>query len=149
MYYHLFKTSFAGWAKHFLHFLLLPFLKNYISEEFFCHSLGYLLWSSFCPVTSKTDQKKVSRCILLIIFIFSGILFLETPKFGNLMKNITVTVGRDAVLTCVVENLSIFKVISKLILRQFQVLFSKFSTILIQLVDHLIIQFLDSSSKAD
>ncbi|XP_065213487.1 neurotrimin-like isoform X1 [Planococcus citri] len=38
------------------------------------------------------------------------ILFSEIPKFGNLMKNVTVTVGRDTVLTCVVENLSTFKV---------------------------------------
>lgn len=47
-----------------------------------------------------------------MFLFFLGILYLETPKFGNLMKNITVTVGRDAVLTCVVENLSMFKVIS-------------------------------------
>lgn len=35
---------------------------------------------------------------------------MEIPKFGNLMKNVTVTVGRDAVLTCVVESLSTYKV---------------------------------------
>ncbi|XP_050436050.1 neurotrimin-like [Adelges cooleyi] len=38
------------------------------------------------------------------------ILFSETPNFGDRMDNLTVTVGRDAILECVVESLSTFKV---------------------------------------
>ncbi|XP_050536347.1 lachesin-like [Daktulosphaira vitifoliae] len=38
------------------------------------------------------------------------ILFSEIPFFGDTMDNLTVTVGRDAILECVVESLSTFKV---------------------------------------
>lgn len=38
------------------------------------------------------------------------------PKFAEPIPNVTVTVGRDALLACVVENLRGFKVLN-LILR--------------------------------
>lgn len=34
----------------------------------------------------------------------------EIPKFGEPISNVTVPVGREAVLTCAVENLSTYKV---------------------------------------
>lgn len=40
----------------------------------------------------------------------SEILFSDSPKFSDRMKNLTVTVGRDAILECVVDSLSTFKV---------------------------------------
>lgn len=44
-----------------------------------------------------------------MVIIFSEILFSDTPKFSDRMDNLTVTVGRDAILECVVESLSTYK----------------------------------------
>lgn len=40
-------------------------------------------------------------------FFFS---FADLPKFGERLQNITVPVGRDALLICVVDNLQTYKV---------------------------------------
>lgn len=37
-------------------------------------------------------------------------IFTDLPKFGERLQNITVPVGRDAVLICVVDNLQTYKV---------------------------------------
>lgn len=42
--------------------------------------------------------------------MISEILFGDTPNFSDRMDNLTITVGRDAVLECVVESLSTYKV---------------------------------------
>lgn len=44
-----------------------------------------------------------------MVIVFSEILFSDTPKFSDRMDNLTVTVGRDAILECVVESLSTYK----------------------------------------
>lgn len=36
---------------------------------------------------------------------------LDLPKFGEMLQNVTVPVGREAVLQCVVDNLQTYKVI--------------------------------------
>lgn len=36
--------------------------------------------------------------------------FADLPKFGERLQNITVPVGRDALLICVVDNLQTYKV---------------------------------------
>jgi len=45
----------------------------------------------------------------MVIVLISEILFSDTPKFSDRMDNLTVTVGRDAILECVVESLSTYK----------------------------------------
>lgn len=42
--------------------------------------------------------------------VISEIIFNDTPKFSDRMDNLTVTVGRDAILECVVESLLTYKV---------------------------------------
>lgn len=38
------------------------------------------------------------------------ILFTDQPKFGERLQNITIPVGREALLICVVDNLQTYKV---------------------------------------
>lgn len=45
-----------------------------------------------------------------IDYEFLNSLFTDLPKFGERLQNITVPVGRDAVLICVVDNLQTYKV---------------------------------------
>lgn len=49
--------------------------------------------------------------IYLFIFFFLLVLFTDLPKFGEPLQNITVPVGREALLSCVVDNLQTYKVI--------------------------------------
>lgn len=42
-----------------------------------------------------------------------SVLFSEIPKFSEGISNMTIPVGREAVLTCVVEDLSNYKVSKK------------------------------------
>lgn len=59
----------------------------------------------------KTNKKIIHRTIqdyVKIIFFF--LFFLADPKFSSPITNITVPVGREAVLTCVVHDLVTFKV---------------------------------------
>lgn len=58
-----------------------------------------------------TSLLKLTINILVIL----EIIFSDTPKFSDRMDNLTVTVGRDAILECVVESLSTFKVSSTLV----------------------------------
>lgn len=37
-------------------------------------------------------------------------LFADLPKFGERLQNITIPVGREALLICVVDNLQTYKV---------------------------------------
>lgn len=52
-----------------------------------------------------------------IITVISEILFGDTPKFSDRMDNLTITVGRDAILECVVESLSTYKVSLYVVLK--------------------------------
>lgn len=44
------------------------------------------------------------------VWVFFFISFADLPKFGERLQNITVPVGRDALLICVVDNLQTYKV---------------------------------------
>lgn len=47
---------------------------------------------------------------IFLSYVIAEILFSDLPKFSDTMRNLTVSVGRDAILECVVESLSTFKV---------------------------------------
>lgn len=47
--------------------------------------------------------------IFLLIFLSS--FYTDLPKFGEPLQNITIAVGREALLICVVDNLQTYKVI--------------------------------------
>lgn len=51
-----------------------------------------------------------SMLVFTMVHNTKEILFSDTPKFSDRMDNLTVTVGRDAILECVVESLSTYKV---------------------------------------
>ncbi|VVC45395.1 Immunoglobulin subtype,Immunoglobulin-like domain,Immunoglobulin-like fold,Immunoglobulin subtype [Cinara cedri] len=51
-----------------------------------------------------------SMLVFAMVHNTKEILFSDLPKFSDRMDNLTVTVGRDAILECVVESLSTFKV---------------------------------------
>uniref|UniRef100_A0A2S2QQ49 Lachesin n=1 Tax=Sipha flava TaxID=143950 RepID=A0A2S2QQ49_9HEMI len=51
-----------------------------------------------------------SMLVFAMVHNTKEILFSDTPKFSDRMNNLTVTVGRDAILECVVESLSTYKV---------------------------------------
>lgn len=44
---------------------------------------------------------------LLCLFLFS---FTDLPKFGEPLHNSTIPIGREAILSCVVDNLQTYKV---------------------------------------
>lgn len=44
----------------------------------------------------------------------SAFMLSEGPTFTEAISNVTVSVGREAVLSCVVENLSVYKVYSSI-----------------------------------
>lgn len=44
----------------------------------------------------------------------------DSPKFGEPIQNVTISVGRDAVFACVVDNLQTYKVINFLCLESLQ-----------------------------
>lgn len=59
----------------------------------------------------RSVKKNISNSLLTIVMhVISEIIFNDTPKFSDRMDNLTVTVGRDAILECVVESLSTYKV---------------------------------------
>lgn len=53
-------------------------------------------------------RKLSSSCITKKLIKFSC--FTDLPKFGEVLQNVTVPVGREAVLQCVVDNLQTYKV---------------------------------------
>lgn len=64
----------------------------------------------------RTRVDKINYNLLLLsqtavwLYNLLTLLFTDLPKFGERLQNITVPVGRDAVLICVVDNLQTYKV---------------------------------------
>lgn len=50
------------------------------------------------------------------LFLFVSIGLADPPKFAEPIPNVTVALGRDATLSCVVYNLGIYKVSGKFFL---------------------------------
>ena len=49
-------------------------------------------------------------CLFVFFFLFPGL----KPRFSKPIQNVTVMIGRDAILKCVVDNLGKYKVSSTL-----------------------------------
>lgn len=61
------------------------------------------------PFTLTTFRKKKQNQTF-IFWTFWSFIVLADPKFSGPIQNATVAVGRDAVLTCMVEDLGAYKV---------------------------------------
>ncbi|XP_045468329.1 lachesin-like isoform X2 [Harmonia axyridis] len=64
---------------------------------------------------AMTTERNVLRAFVALIALIAGCKFgyskiLDSPSFAEPIQNITVAVGREAILTCVVQNLNPYKV---------------------------------------
>lgn len=57
--------------------------------------------------TNKRQMHNEDLFVYLFFFFFPS----DLPKFGEPLQNITIPVGREALLSCVVDNLQTYKVI--------------------------------------
>ena len=55
----------------------------------------------------------------------------DLPRFGKPLNNLTVSVGREAIFACVVENLGPYKVSIKIFINFFPFFFQIFQRVLI------------------
>lgn len=75
---------------------------------------GRYFFLSFFSFYFSPPSFSFSGSRALFIHIFSSLFFFrvsDLPKFGEPLQNITVPVGREALLSCVVDNLQTYKVI--------------------------------------
>jgi hypothetical protein len=63
------------------------------------------------PCYLSDDVSRLPRSIRRFHILFSSVPEALLPRFAEPIPNVTVTIGRDALLACVVDNLQGFKVI--------------------------------------
>ena len=67
-----------------------------------------------CAIKGVRWLDCIPKSIMMVLLFFTAALTAETtvrkPEFGEVLPNITVAVGRDATLPCVVKHLQDYKV---------------------------------------
>lgn len=56
-------------------------------------------------------MRKFSQYVYIFHYNFLIFLFADLPKFGEPIQNVTVPIGREATLSCTIDNLQTYKVI--------------------------------------